>query len=136
MRLFFRGSTNIIKAKKILSNLVSLEGGIADEGEQQIECFQESMYYFVSALDNSISWINSYTMDKYRNNKNFVIIDDISDFEKICPFSVGDFVRIKNFYNSFKYIITKVEIVNLDNIFFYLDEDNIPWKAKELELVI
>lgn len=135
MTLFFRGSANITKAKKILSNLVSLGGGIASEGEQQAGCFQESMYYYVSVLDNSITWLDSNTMDKYRNNRNLVIIDDIGEFEKVCPFSIGDSVKIKNFYDLFKYTITNIEIVNLDNISFYLNEDDIPWKAEELELI-
>ena len=128
MTLFFKGCSG--QAHEILSKLISL-GGIANERLMIYGCIDASKYYFIGS-DSLIVSISAYSITAY-NNGSRLFINNFDNFKKVCPHNVGDFVKIRNFLDI-KYEITKVIVNNLDEVYYYLDNnDDVGWIAEDLE---
>lgn len=130
MTLFFRGCFG--QAHEILNKLISLGGIVKDDRLVAYGCIDASRYYFIGA-DNLINSVSMYSIAAY-NNGSRLFINWFDDFKKVCPYNVGDFVKIRNFLDI-KYEITKVIVNNLDEIYYYLDNNNddVAWVAEDLE---
>ena len=128
MTLFFKGCSG--QAHEILSKLISL-GGIANERLMIYGCIDSAKYYFIGS-DSLIVSISAYSITAY-NNGSRLFINNFDNFKKVCPHNVGDFVKIRNFLDI-KYEITKVIVNNLDEVYYYLDNnDDVGWIAEDLE---
>lgn len=129
MTLFFKGCSG--QAHEILSKLISL-GGIANERLMIYGCIDAGKYYFIGS-DHSIVSVSAYSIAAY-NTGSRLFINNFDNFKKVCPYNVGDFVKIKRNFLDIKYEITKVVVDNLDKIYYYLDEDDkVAWAAEDLE---
>ena len=129
MTLFFKGCFG--QAHEILSKLISL-GGIANERLMTYGCIDASRYYFIGS-DNSIVSVSAHSIAAY-NNGSRLFIKNLDNFKKVCPYNVGDFVKIRRNFLDIKYEITKVIVDNLDEVYYYLDNNNdVAWVAEDLE---
>lgn len=130
MTLFFKGCSG--QAHEILSKLISLGGIISNERLMIYGCIDASKYYFIGS-DNSIVSVSAYSIAAY-NNGSRLFINNFDNFKKVCPHNVGDFVKIRRNFLDIKYEITKVIVNNLDEVYYYLDNnDDVAWVAEDLE---
>ena len=130
MTLFFRGCFG--QAHEILSKLISLGGIVKDDRLVANGCIDASRYYFIGA-DNLIDSVSMYSIAAY-NNGSRLFINWFDNFKKVCPYNVGDFVKIRRNFLDIKYEITKVIVNNLDEIYYILDNNNdVAWVAEDLE---